>query len=55
MSAGELLAVIIMPTDQLVFIRMRLLLDRIIDDEHPSGLLGLADQRLDLLPQHTAI
>ena len=32
------LTMIVMPTDQLIFIRMRLLLDRIIDDQHPIGL-----------------
>ena len=47
------LTMIVMPTDQVVFVRMRLGLDRIIDDEHPIVLLDVPYQRLDLLPQGT--
>ena len=47
------LAMIIMPTDQVIFVPMRLGLDRVIDDEHPIVLLDVAHQRLDLLPQGT--
>ena len=49
------LAVIIMPTDQIVLVRMRLFLDRVIDYEHPIGLLDFVYQWLDLLPQRLAI
>ena len=49
------LTVIVMPTDQVILIRMRLFLDRIIYKEYAIGLLDGAHQRLDLLPQRLAI
>ena len=44
-----------MPTDQVVLIRMRLFLDRIIYNEYAIILLDVAHQGLDLLPQRLAI
>lgn len=36
---------------RILFIGMRLFLDRIIDEEHPIILLDRAHQRLNVLPQ----
>ena len=49
------LTMIVMPTDPVLLVRMRLWLDRIIHDQHPIGLLQGADQRLDLRPKGAAI
>ena len=39
------------PTDDVIFIRMRLFLDRILYTEHPIVLCDRTYQRLDLLPE----
>jgi hypothetical protein len=40
-----------MPTPNIVLVGVRLLCDRIVNDQHPRLRLHLADQRLDRLPQ----
>ena len=49
------LAVIVMPTDQIVLIGMRLLLDRVIHNQDLIILLDVAHQRLDGLPPRLAV
>ena len=39
------------PTDQLIFIRVRLFLNRIIENEHPVFALDGAHHGFDLMPE----
>ena len=45
------LTMIEVPADELVLVRVRLLLDRIVEDQHAVFTLHRAHHRLDLLPQ----
>ena len=46
-----LMGMIPMPTDEIVFVGVRFLLDAVIDDEYPVGVFNLPKQGLDDAPQ----
>ena len=43
--------VVVVPTDNIVLVGIRLLLDRVVNDQHPLLRLDLPDKRLDGPPQ----